>query len=201
MNGQEIEVKFYVQDLKAVEKRLLEMKALLIQPRIHELNYRYDLPDGSLRANGRVLRLRKDAEACLTYKGPSALQDGIFSREELEFTVGDFDTAQKFLEALGYVRIFIYEKKRAIYDLQDCHIMLDELPFGEFVEIEGPDTAAIRLLAAQLNLNMEYAVGAGYARIFENYNMKYGLAQGDLTFEALSGKKPTAGQLNIRPAD
>ena len=61
----------------------------------------------------------------------------IFSRQEIEFAVEDFETAKKFLEALGYVQIVIYEKFRTIYELKDSHIMLDELPYGEFVEIEG----------------------------------------------------------------
>lgn len=201
MSEQEIEVKLYVWNLKKIETRLLELKARLIQPHVHELNYRYDLPDGSLRADGRVLRLRNDINACLTYKGPSALVDGIFSRQELEFTVSDFGTAQKFLEALGYVQILIYEKYRAIYEFDDCHIMLDELPYGDFVEIEGADAASIRKITLQLELNFDAAVGAGYSRIFDDYNTKYGFPASDLTFDALRGKKPSPEELNVRPAD
>lgn len=78
MNGQETEVKFYVRDLKKIEMHLLDWKAHLIQLRVYEKNYRYDLPDGSLRAKGVVLRLRNDIKACLTFKGPSTLIDGIF---------------------------------------------------------------------------------------------------------------------------
>jgi adenylate cyclase class IV len=51
MNHQEIEIKFYVNDLKRLEARLLELGAVLIQPRVHESNVRFDLPDGSLRAD------------------------------------------------------------------------------------------------------------------------------------------------------
>ncbi|MBK9208580.1 MAG: class IV adenylate cyclase [Anaerolineales bacterium] len=98
MNSQEIEVKFYVRDLKKIELRLLDLKAQLIQPRVHEINFRYDLPDGSMRTNGRVLRLRQDTNAILTYKGPSEIVDGVFSRTELETTVGDFETTQRLLK-------------------------------------------------------------------------------------------------------
>ena len=201
MNEQEIEVKFHVRDLHKIETRLLELKAHLTQPRAHEINFRYDLPDGSLRAEGRVLRLRNDIKASLTYKGPSELIDGIFSRQELEFTVGDFETAQRFLEALGYVQILIYEKYRAIYDVNGCLVMLDELPYGDFVEIEGSDTSSIRKMALHIGLDFESAVGAGYARIFENYNFKYGFPPSDLTFDAFRDKKPSPEELNIRAAD
>ena len=201
MNDQETEVKFYVRDLKKIEMRLPDLGAHQIQTRTHEINYRYDFPDGSLRASGQVLRLRKASEACLTFKGPSSLVDGIFSRQELEFTVGDFGTAQKLLEALGYVRILIYEKYRATFDLNDCHIMLDELPYGDFVEIEGADTRRIRQTTSQLGLNFEAAVGAGYGIIFEKYKSKRGIGVSDLTFEAFRGDKPSAEDLDVHAAD
>ena len=201
MNGRETEVKFYVRDLNKMETRLLELKAQLIQPRVYEINFRYDLPDGSLRANGHVLRLRHDTNAILTYKGPSDIIDGVFSRTELETTIGDLKTTQGILKALGYVQTLIYEKYRAIYEINEYRIMLDELPYGDFVEIEGSDAASIRKMALHMGLDFESAVGAGYARIFENYNSKYGLPPSDLTFEALHGKKPSPEELNVRAAD
>ncbi len=201
MNDQEIEVKFYVRDLKKIESRLRELKAQLIQPRVHELNYRYDLPDGSMRVNGQVLRLRCDVNTTLTYKGPSDLVDGIFSRTEFETTIGDFETAQHILEALGYVHILTYEKYRAIYVVNDCHVMLDELPYGDFVEIECPNRLDIRKTARQLDLDFDTAVGAGYARIFENYNLKYGYTSSDLTFETFHEGKPSPEELDVRAAD
>lgn len=201
MNGQETEVKFYVQDLKKIELRLLELKAQLIQPRVHEVNYRYDTPDGSLQAREHVLRLRSDTNAVLTFKGNSDLIDGVFSRVELETTLGDLETGKRIFEALGYVQFLVYEKYRAIYEINDCHIMLDELPYGDFVEIEGSDTASIRKTTSLLDLNFECAVGAGYVKLFEVYNSKYGFPLTDLTFEALREKKPSPEELNIRAAD
>jgi len=201
MKGQETEVKFYVRDLKKIELRLLELKAQLIQPRVHEVNYRYDLPNGSMRAKGQVLRLRYDTNAILTYKGPSDIIDGVFSRTELETTMGDLETVQRILKALGYVQILIYEKYRAIYEINGCHIMLDELPYGDFVEIESTDASTIRKMTLIMGLKFETAVGAGYSRIFENYNSRYGFPSTDLTFDALRGKKPSSEELDVRAAD
>ena len=103
--------------------------------------------------------------------------------------------------SVGYVQILIYEKYRAIYEINDCHIMLDELPYGDFVEIEGPYASNIRKMALQIGLDFESAVSAGYARIFENYNSKYGFPPSGLTFDALRGKKPSPEELNVRAAD
>ncbi|MHB8777954.1 MAG: class IV adenylate cyclase [Anaerolineales bacterium] len=201
MNGHETEVKFYVRDLKKMETRLLELKAQLIQPRVHEINFHYDLPSGSLRANGCVLRLRRDTNVILTYKGPSSMIDGVSSRTELETTIGDLETAQGILKALGYVQILIYEKYRAIYEINECRIMLDELPYGDFVEIEGSDAASIRKMALNIGLDIESAIDAGYARIFENYNSRYGFPSSNLTFDAFRGKKPPPAELDVRAAD
>ena len=41
--------------------------------------------------------------------------------QELEFTVGDFDMARAFLQALGYQVSMIYEKYRAGYDWEGMH--------------------------------------------------------------------------------
>ena len=201
MSDQETEAKFFVRDLKKIEAGLLEKKARLIQARVFESNLRFDLPDGSLRAKGQVLRLRQDAEAHMTYKGPSAAKGGIISRTELEFSVGDFATAQHLLEALGYVQVAVYEKYRATYELDNCHIMLDELPYGNFVEIEGSDAKDIRKVATKLGLNMDAAVADSYLGIFDKFCQRRGWSQSILTFHALQGVVFNPAELNIRAAD
>jgi len=201
MNDQEIEVKFFVRDLKRIEAGLLERKARLLQARVFERNLRYDLPDGGLRAKGEVLRLRQDTESHLTFKGASRLTDGIITRPELEFTVSDFESARKFLEALGYRQVAVYEKYRAVYELGACHIMLDELPYGDFTEIEGPDSETIRKMADLLDLNMDVSLADSYLGIFDRYCRKRDWSQSILTFDALRGVVFDPVELDIHPAD
>src|SRR5690349_7945951 len=110
--GQETEAKFYILHLDAITTRLKELKARLIQPRVMETNLRFDLPDHSFRSGGRVLRLRRDTESKLTYKGASQNKSGVLDRQEIEFIVSDFDKAKQFLEALGYRQTMFYEKYR-----------------------------------------------------------------------------------------
>ena len=88
MNGHETEVKFHVNDLKKIEARLLELGARLIQPRTHETNLRFDTANDDLRQDKKVLRLRQDEQARLTFKGPSVEREGgVASRVEIEFAV------------------------------------------------------------------------------------------------------------------
>jgi adenylate cyclase class 2 len=202
MNGHETEVKFYVRDLKRIEMRLLGLKAHLIQPRVCEINFRFDDPNGELRKQGKVLRLRKDDKARLTFKGPSKVTtSGVLTREEFEFEVGDFEGAKKFLEALGFAPIVFYEKFRATYEWSGVHVMLDELPYGEFVEIEGEDIERLREVARLLGLNWEAMVKAGYHKLFERVAEKFRLDPFRLSFEALASIRVTADDLSIVPAD
>lgn len=201
-NSQEIEAKFHVRDLKGIELRLQQLKARLIQPRTHETNLRFDRPDRELRNSLRVLRLRQDREARLTFKGPSTeAGGGILKRQEIEFSVPDFETARNFLEALGFQAVVFYEKFRTTYEIGQTHIMLDELPYGSFLEIEGHQTEEIRAVADQLGLKWECMIKAGYHALFDRVAIQYGLDVSTLSFDALKNVKINPADMKISAAD
>ena len=201
MNDHETEVKFYVRQLKRIERRLQELGAHLIQSHTHELNLRFDLPDGSLRQAGKVLRLRQDEQVRLTYKGPSQRSDGVLSRIELETVLDDFETGKKILEALGFILVATYEKYRRTYELGEFHIMLDELPYGDFVEIEGPDIFSFQEASERLGLDFSAAIPLSYLVLFDKLSQKLGLESSQLTFEYLNGLQITQEDLGVFPAD
>jgi adenylate cyclase class 2 len=202
MNGHETEAKFYIQNLRKIELRLQELKAQLIQPRIHETNLRFDNASSDLRRSYRVLRLRQDEKARFTFKGPSEEKEGgILSRREIEFVVEDFESAKQFLEALGFESVVFYEKFRTTYELNDTYIMLDELPYGEFIEIEGENVEEIHNTANLLGLNWNAMVKAGYHALFERAAGKYDLEPSQLSFAALEKVKITPEDLSIQAAD
>jgi len=201
MTDQELEVKFFIADLEAVEERLQAFGARLLQPRVHEVNLRFDTPDGELSRQFRVLRLRQDDAARLTYKGPSEYQEGVRARQEIEFTVSDFGAAQRFLEALGYRVALMYEKYRTTFDLEGVHITLDKMPYGNFLEIEGPDPASIRRINEQLGLDWEKRVPESYTMLFERLRDTLELPFKDLSFANFAGLDISMDLVNVRPAD
>jgi len=201
MENQEIEIKFYVQDLSAVEGRLLDAGAVLVQERTFEMNLRFDTPTLELAKSYRVLRLRRDTDSRMTYKGPGVSQDGIKTREEIEFSVADFDKARQLLEALGYHVAMAYEKYRRIYDLANAHIALDEMPYGNFVEIESPSVETIQNIGFTLGLKREASVSFSYATLFEQLQTKMKLDFRDLSFSNFSGLVISAQDLEVEPAD
>jgi len=209
---QETEAKFYVSDLDGIKARLQSLEARLIQPRVLETNIRFDLPDDGLRSVGQVLRLRQDTEARLTYKTGSTNQQGVLSRKEIEFVVDDFEKAKRFLEALGYQKLFYYEKYRTTYELQISeslrdlgnlvHVMLDELPYGNFVEIEGERIESIRIVAEKLNFKWDTAIPTSYHVLFDQLCAKYTeLDKMDLSFNSLCELNVTSDDLLVEPAD
>ncbi len=201
VHGLETEVKFYVRDLERVKSRLEELNARLVQERVLETNIRFDLPGAPLRAEGKVLRLRRDASIKLTYKSASTNEQGVLSREEIEFDVEDFDKAKRFLEALGYQKLVYYEKYRTTYKLNDSFVMLDELPYGNFVEIEAGTVDVIRAVADQLHLKWETAIGTSYNALLDRARKHLNLAFEDLSFAEFRGIPVEAAHLEVRAAD
>ncbi len=197
----ETEVKFHVAALDGLAARLENLGAQLASPRTFEFNLRFDTPAETLSNQACVLRLRRDAESRLTFKGASQGREGVLIREEIEFTVSDFDAAQQFLEALGYQVVALYEKYRTTYTLGEIHFMLDELPYGNFFEIEGPDVETIQRIAHDLNLDWSAAIGDSYTGIFQRLCQKMDLDKTRLTFDALDGQELSLTPLSIHPAD
>jgi adenylate cyclase class 2 len=200
-SDQELEVKFYLSGLSGLENRLKANQAELVQARVHEINLRFDTLDMLLTRTFRVLRLRRDNQSTVTYKGPGQEIDGVRKRQELEFAVGDFDMAKAFFEALGYQVSVIYEKYRAIYELGEVQITLDEMPFGVFAEIEGPDGKIIQETARSLGLDWDARILDSYLVLFDRVKTALGLTFRDLTFENFKGMVIPASVLGTRPAE
>jgi len=201
MKEQELEIKLYLHDLPGFQRHLEAVGARLAQPRVHEINLRFDTPGGDLGRTFQVLRLRKDTAARLTYKGPGEILGGVRLRREIEFTVGDFEAARALLEALGYQVSVMYEKYRTTYELDGVQVTLDEMPYGNFAEIEGPDPASIHSAAEKLGVDWEARVVESYTFLFERLRSKLGLTFRDLSFANFAGMEVTSEALEVRSAD
>jgi len=198
----EIEVKFYVISLEDIAAKIIDLGGKLVQERIFEKNLRFDTADQKLRNLRQVLRLRQDKENILTFKGAAESGKQVSIRQEIEVLVDDFDTTRTLLEGLGYEVVMEYEKYRTTYSLLDTLVVLDELPYGKFIEIEGPDGNSIQKVARNLNLNWKMRVMTSYTYLFETLkNRKPELGGKYLTFDALQGMQIMPDELDVSPAD
>ncbi len=177
----ETEVKLYTPDHAPLRARLHALGAVLVKPRTLERNARYDDRNNQLMYEGVVLRLRQDDNVRLTYKDGGSSINGIVTRQEFEVTVSDFDTMHHILEHLGYTVFMTYEKYRTTYMLEGAEVVLDELPYGNFTEIEG-DIPTIERVMDLLGLADAPRMPQSYARIFRTVKENMGLTFDNLTF-------------------
>ena len=105
-----------------------------------------------------VLRLRRVGErAILTYKERFPSSSSIKRQREDETQVDDPEALNAILVALGFTPALVYEKRRETWVLGKAEIVIDELPFGLFMEIEGTerDIRAVETKLAVKNLKAE----------------------------------------------
>lgn len=175
----EYEAKFQLAHFAEIRKRILERGGRLLQERMLERNLRFDDPSDSLTSSHQVLRLRQDREVTMTYKrGVERFE----TRIEIEILVDDFDKARTFLEALGYQVVQEYEKYRETFVVNSVNVMLDELPFGCYVEIEASSLEAVQSEADDLGFNWETRVQIPYLELFNRLKQNLHLDFDDATF-------------------
>jgi adenylate cyclase class 2 len=190
MSAVEIEIKFRVENIKALETRLRNLGFRVITPRTFERNTLFDTVDRKLRAQQAILRIRKYGDRwILTHKclpldhNPNARHK---HRIETETEVADGEALGAVFAQMGYVPVFVYEKWRAEYADAVGHCVLDETPIGAFAELEGPEDW-IDAVTAQLGLDTPALMTLSYGRLFEAWQEETGSLAQDMTFAAIQG--------------
>lgn len=141
MTGTETEIKVAVASKREMQRKLKALGYRISRSRVFERNTVFDTEPLSLRPSGRLLRLREAGKrVTVTFKGKATVGRHK-SREELELSLSDAETAQAVLYRLGYHATFVYEKYRTEYTKpgEAGLITLDETPIGLYMELEGEE--------------------------------------------------------------
>ncbi len=163
----EIEAKLKVDSLEKIRRKLNELNAEFLQEQL-QTDYHFDDANITLQKTDRCLRLRrqlvgKSEMFFLTYKGAKE-KSSFKKRQEIEIEITDSSAIQKLLLALGYEKVLVFEKKRQLWQMENCKVALDELPLlGDFVEIEGPDEKKIEDMQKNLGLSEIPHIKESYA--------------------------------------
>lgn len=184
----EIEAKMKVPSLDAVRQKLEETGASRVGD-FFETNVFFDTDDRSLLAADLGLRMRVNRNVetrqetyVLTFKGPR-MHGKLKSREEIELDVANPRDAERFLGALGYKKVLSFEKRRHKWKLDSCSIELDELPhLGVYVEIEGPDEAAVMKARESLGLDKMPIIKTSYIAMLMSWLQERGSAERTIVF-------------------
>ncbi len=180
----EVEIKFVVEDLRALARKLLDAGFRLLTHRTHESNLLYDLPGQPLRRRGELLRLRQYGHAwTLTHKGRGKAGPHK-SRAETETTVADGARLDVILRALGFAPTFRYEKFRTEWGDGRGHVVVDETPIGDLAEIEG-SPQWIDATARRLGVGRDQYITDSYAALFFAWKQRTGSPATEMTFKAV----------------
>jgi adenylate cyclase, class 2 len=184
----EVEIKFVIDDLRALNRRLKNSGFRLKTRRTHEMNTLYDLPGRALRKRGELLRLRQYGnEWVLTHKA-KGISKRHKSRVELETKIDDGQQMDAILRALGFMPSFRYEKFRAEWTDGTGHVVADETPIGNFGEIEGPPRWIDRT-AKVLQITSQQYITKSYAELFLDWKKRARSPAGEMTFKAVRSRR------------
>ena len=141
----EIEKKYRLtaEGANELRARLGEVGARAVRGEEFEENTLY--AGANLEPGRRNLRVRRvNGRAVLTLKERQPSADAVKLQREDETGVEDADTLDRILRALGYAPALVYEKRRETWELDGVEVVIDELPFGWFAEIEGGRDSILR---------------------------------------------------------
>lgn len=185
----ETEVKIHLTDMEEFLRRLERFQPQLLSARHFEDNFVLDYPDGSLRARGCLLRVRKTQhKESVTFKGPTQTSPLFKTREELETRVDSAEVVLKILQQMGMMVWFRYQKFRAEYRMPvstgpdlELHLSLDSTPVGDYIELEGSE-AGIREVAARLGIAEAQFLRDSYYSLFVRFCQQQGRQPGHMVF-------------------
>src|SRR6201997_3229948 len=180
----EIEIKFRVENLRTLARKLGAAGFRLETPRTHEMNTLYDLPGQKLRRRKELLRLREFGSSWkLTHKSGGKIARHS-SRTELETEVGDGRKMDAILRALGYFPSFRYEKFRAEWTDGKGQVVVDHTPIGDFCEIEGKPRW-IDSTARKLGVSRTDYITKNYATLFSEWKRETKSSAAEMTFKGV----------------
>ena len=183
-SNKEVEIKFRVDQVRALARRLRAAGFRLVTPRTHERNTLYDLPGRVLQKRGEVLRLRKYGDEWLVTHKAKGEVTRHKTRVETETKVADGEKLEKILLSLGYAPTFHYEKFRAEWSDGGGHVVVDETPIGCFGEIEGP-ARWIDRTAQLLSIDRNSYITQSYVELFFAWKRRTRSRAREMTFQAV----------------
>jgi adenylate cyclase, class 2 len=181
----EVEVKIRIRDVAAT-RRLLRRNGFRVERRrVFESNEVFDTPESALRANRRLLRLRRTGpHVLLTLKDkPVAGKHKV--REEIELSLSDSTAFAEILNRLGFQTAFRYEKYRTEFarPRDSGLVLLDETPIGNFLELEGPP-GWIDRTAEMLGFSEQQYITSSYSSLYFARCAERGIPPAHMVFSA-----------------
>lgn len=159
----EREVKVLNIDKKEIEKKLIDLGAVLVKDE-NQINYRFDTDDGFLKKTYKgYLRIRitennlsGETKSTMTFKR-NIKRDSLRVNEEIETDLSDWESASNIIELLGYKRKRPGYKHRRSYMYENIMFEMDtwdEKTYSKpYLEIEVASDEELEKAIRLLNLD------------------------------------------------
>lgn len=162
----EKQVKYKINNFDYISKRLIEIEAIFIGG-FMEKTIRYDNDDLKYSNNGIFIRTKSGMKNVLTLKEiPTDSSNTSFERITTEIEVDNINKIGYILEKMGLTKKFIMEKYRLFFKYDNVDILIDELPFGIYLEIKGEDNE-INRVTKMLNIDEADLIKMTYWDIYD----------------------------------
>jgi predicted adenylyl cyclase CyaB len=175
----EVEYKFEIKKKLAKKViRLLDETANEKMPREYQNNIMFDNHAGLMKiTNGRirVRTLDRQGGKTLTYKKPISPENG--AKREIEYEVKFFDPRnqiEKILKAMEFSPSTSYERYQTKWIIGGVVVSLDEYPYTNFLEIEGP-MKKIEVLVRKLGFTPKKGLTKPVDTLFREWRKKRNL--------------------------
>lgn len=174
------QVKYKINNFDYISKRLVEIEAVFIGG-FMERTVRYDNENLKYSSNDLFIRTKSGIKNVVTLKEiPDNEVSTSFERITTEIEVDDINKMGYILEKIGLTKKFIMEKYRLFFRYGNIDILIDELPFGIYLEIKGDDKE-IDKITKLLNIENENLIKATYWDIYDK--IKKNKKNDDIVFE------------------
>lgn len=136
-----------------------------------EKTYGYFTDNYENMGKGVFPRIKTMGDTSLVSVKVKIKETKMFERDEYEFEIEThkIESVRSIFRVLGYSVEHIFEKKRyKLETINRCEFVVDELPFGYFIELEGEEKD-IEKSIKELNLKGNKKINGAYLKLWEKY--------------------------------
>lgn len=171
----EIEVKFKIENIKQIREKVKETGAKR-KSKVIEQDLGFDTKQKKLKQKGQLLRIRRaDGNVYLTFKSPRK-SNHFKEMEELELGIEDFNKMKQILKRLGFLPQRGFKKERETWQYKNSEILIDQLGFANFLEIEG-SKKEIKEITELLDLDWSERMTDNYLEVYQQYCKEKGIKE------------------------
>ena len=158
--GQEIEIKLTYKDAEAVEKKL-ENLGIKKEETIDLCDRYYSQTGDSMENTNELVRIRKKGDKIeLTFKGKAKDENNVWTREEINVSIGDMESMHTILLRSGYKMIKENASVRSFWRSENAEVVFitySKPAHLEMIEVECPNNEEIQKVLEGLGDTVEKA--------------------------------------------